>query len=445
MNKARPLAQSLLDHALTAGKAYGITDAEIVVTASRKEENKVEKGNVTESLSGSSVLVHITLYADGHVLYFSKNTLDAQELRAAMTENMRVIHLTPENKDNRPLEKEKVYKGPLADFDLYDTAPPPQDDLIAYAKAVEAAAMAEPGVKTIRAAGASQSRYHYLKLSTNGLVFENHSTAFQGGASVIAEDGNGMQIGGEYSTARHFSDMTPAKPLGQKAGRNAVAKLSPILPQTGEMTIVLDNSAAASFFGAVYSAIDGDRVFRGTTFLKDKIGQQVMSKEVTLEDDPRIPRGHGSKHIDVAGSEAKKMTFIENGVLKSYHVTLNEARQLGIAPMGREHGSTNSRILPGSLTPDALIADIKEGLYIQGFSGGTVDVNSGQHSRQAHGLLIKDGKITDTAVAGFVVSGNLRDMFMSVALANDTPALPSTKHSLAAPTTRINKVTIAGR
>jgi predicted Zn-dependent protease len=42
------------------------------------------------------------------------------------------------------------------------------------------------------------------------------------------------------------------------------------------------------------------------------------------------------------------------------------------------------------------------------------------------------------------VSGNLKEMFMNVVLANDTPAQPG-KHTLAAPTTRINGVTIAGK
>jgi hypothetical protein len=53
--------------------------------------------------------------------------------------------------------------------------------------------------------------------------------------------------------------------------------------------------------------------------------------------------------------------------------------------------------------------------------------------------------VTDIAVAGFVVSGNLKDMFMKAQIANDTPDLPSTRHQMAAPTTRIDGLTIAGK
>jgi PmbA protein len=170
-----------------------------------------------------------------------------------------------------------------------------------------------------------------------------------------------------------------------------------------------------------------------------------MSKGITLVDDPAIVRGTSSSTVDAAGLETKKITFIEDGVLKSYNLTLLESRQLGLAPIGRENGLTNSQVLPGAVTPDQLISDIKDGIYIKGFNGGTADVNNGIHSRQAYGTLIKDGKITDIAVDGFVVSGNLKDMFMNVAIANDTPKLPNTNHTFAAPTMRINGITISGK
>ena len=114
-------------------------------------------------------------------------------------------------------------------------------------------------------------------------------------------------------------------------------------------------------------------------------------------------------------------------------------------PSGRENGFTNCSILPGAQSVDELIADIKDGIYIKDFSGGSVDINNGTHSRQAYGTLIKDGKITDIPVSGFVVSGNLKDMFMNAVIANDTPSHPCTRHRIAAPTTRINGTMIAGK
>lgn len=444
LKDARPLAESLIDYAMS-GTAYGITDAKVFIAASDKQEYSIEKGEIARSVSGASYSVSITLYAGDRTLSFTRNTLDEKELQDAMLKNMKAIGVVPPNPNKRLLEEDKLFKGPEPDLDLFDKKPPTDADLIAYAKEVEAEAMAQKGVKGARSVSITRLDSHFLVLATNGLDRHESKTRYSAGAIVIAEDQNGMQNGGEGSTARHFNDMAKPKELGKMAGQDAVSKLSATLPVTGQMPIVLDNDAAEAFFSSVYDAIDGTALYRGATFLKGKLGQQVMSKGVTLVDDPDIQRGLGSGHVDTAGVESRKIIHIEDGVLKSFNATLLESRQLCMEPTGRENGPTNGMILPGTLTPDELIADIKEGILIKGFNGGTVDVNNGNHSRQAYGLLIKDGKITDTPVAGFVVSGNLKDMFMNVVLANDTPAMPSTRHSLAAPTTRINGVTIAGK
>ncbi|MCE9508589.1 MAG: TldD/PmbA family protein [Alphaproteobacteria bacterium] len=445
LKEARPLAQNLIAYARTAGAAYGITDARVSISVSERQENAVEKGEVSKSVSGLSSQVSVVLYAGDRVLSFAKNTLDETALCDAMMKNMQVIHLVPPNKDKRLLEAGKVYKGPQADFDLYDKNPPTQAQMIDYAKRVEAAALAQPGIKGTRAVSIVKGEGHSLTLATNGLDLCESSTRYTASANVIAEDKNGMQIDGDASVARHFSDMAAPEEVGKTAAKEALAKLSPALPATGAMPIVLSPDAAESFFSSVYSAIRGTAVHRGTTFFKGKIGQQVMSQGITLVDDPSILRGAGSRQVDSAGMETKKIAFIEDGVLKSYNLTMLEARQLGLEPIGRESGTTNSMILPGTKTPEELMSDIKDGIYIKGFNGGTVDVNNGIHSREAYGMLIKNGKITDIPVAGFVVSGNLKDMFMNVAVANDTPKLPNTRHTFAAPTTRINGTTISGK
>jgi len=176
------------------------------------------------------------------------------------------------------------------------------------------------------------------------------------------------------------------------------------------------------------------------------MGQKVMSEDVTLVDDPRIPRGVGSSITDSAGQESKKITFVKNGVLKQFNYDLISARRMGVEPIGRNNGPTNSSILPGKKSPEDLLNGIKEGIYIDSFTGGFADTNTDIFSRQARGKMIKNGKILeDKPVSGFVVAGDLSKMFQDLVLANDTPSLPSTRHGLAAPTTLINKVKIAGK
>lgn len=446
IDEARPLAEDIIDHAMTAGKKYGITDVEVTVAANDKQNNAVENGEVISVSVGKSFGVSVSLFAGDRTLSFQKNSLDKAAILSAVDENMKVIHMVPENPSARLLDSSMVYKGKKPDLDIYDAQKPDQNTMIDYAKKAEAAAMAEPGIKATRSASVAANDYSVLTLATNGVDKHEKGTSYQASVQAVAADDDGnMQIGFDYSIALHFADMADPAEIGKKAGQDAKAKLGAVFPATGEATIILSPKAAAEFFSLVYAAIDGSAVYKNATFLKDKVGQQVMAKGITMEDDPLIKRGLSSSATDGAGQKSEKLTFIKDGVLQLYNVGLEESRLLGVQPIGRDSGPTNTRILPGDKTPEELMKDVKEGFYITGFSGGMASVHTGNFSKPAHGKLIKDGKVTDTAVDGFIVGGNLKDMFMNVVIADDTPALPNNKSSFAAPTARLDKMMIAGR
>ena len=444
--KARPVAEKIIEHALLYDAATdNITDVKVSISNNYEQENSVENSEVTETITGDSWNVSVTIYSGDKVLNFRQNTLDLDRLLEAVDNNIAIIYLVPENPDKRLLEAGKLYKGEDEDFDKYDNNPPSQEELIKYAKKMEQAAFAEKGIKTAREASISYNAGHSLTIATNGLDRLNSSTLYQASISAIAEDKDGMQVNYNYSIARHFADMKDPDEVGRKAAKDAIAKLNPTLPDSKEIPIILSKSAAASFFSSVFAAIDGTAVHRGATFLKDKLNKQVMSSEITIEDNPSIVRGMYSNTTDSTGMKSEKIIFVENGVLKAFNVSLTEARKLGIEPIGRNDGRTNSIVKPSKISKEELIKDIKEGIYIKSFLGGKVDVNNGNFSKQAHGQLIKDGKITDIAVSGFIVSGNLKEMFMNVSIADDTPKLPHHKYTFATPTTRIDGIKIAGK
>lgn len=444
-NLARPLAEKLIDHAKTNGEDFGITDVKVAIYNAREESTDVTNGQISEAVIGEDWSVGITLYAGNRMMAFGKNTLDFDDLAATIDANMKVIHIVPENADKRLLESNKVYKGEVDDLDLFDQAPPTHEQMVDFAKKVEEGAHSVDGVKSARGNSFGSQYMHALTIATNGIDKVTSKTKYQAGISIVAEDESGMQIDGNYCMARHFADLADPFELGREAAENAVAKLGATLPTSKEASIILSPDAARTFFSSLLQAIDGTSVYREATFMKDKVGEQVMNESITIEDDPHIKRAFGSYSTDSAGIKTEKLTFIEKGVLKQFAVDLDEARKLGLDPIGREDGFANLKVLPGDQSPDDLMADIRDGFYIKGFQGGTANVNNGQFSRQAYGSVIKDGKITDEAVAGFVVSGNLKDMFMKAVVADDTPELPNPHSTSAIPTTRIDGIKIAGR
>ncbi len=448
-NKARTLATELIAYATERGKQYGITDVAVGIGHNEKVTNAIENGMITKDVSGSGWDVGVTIYAGKRRLAFSTNTLDIRQICASIDQNMQVIHLVPEDKFAGLLEKEKLYRGTGENLDKVDNNPPTRERLIDYGRKMAAAAL-QTGIKTVEAEVEATHGYS-LMMATNGLYLLNEGTSSGAGVQAIAEKNGKMEYSYDFSLARHFNDMAKPEEVGHKAAQKALAKLGSALPDSQQATIILSPEAASTFFSSVISAINGEPVYREETFLKDKMGQQVMNAAITIEDDPRIPGTLNSQITDNTGMESKKIVFVDQGVLRSFNVSLVEARQLGIEPIGRnktpgnQSGLTNLRVLPGTQSPEELMADIKDGFYIRGFQGGMASAINGVFSRPAYGHTIKDGKITGDAVSGFVVAGNLQQMFMSVTVANDTPRLPDPRHTAAVPTARIDGIKIAGR
>ena len=103
-------------------------------------------------------------------------------------------------------------------------------------------------------------------------------------------------------------------------------------------------------------------------------------------------------------------------------------------------GSGNFYLQPGDKDPKDILADIPSGLYVTEFLGFGVNLVTGDFSRGASGLWIDKGELT-FPVEEITVAGNLKDMFRNVsAIGNDLEF----RSSIAAPTLRIDGMTIAG-
>jgi PmbA protein len=170
---------------------------------------------------------------------------------------------------------------------------------------------------------------------------------------------------------------------------------------------------------------------------------------VNVVDDGTMVGGFGTSPFDGEGIPTRRTTVIDNGVLSSYLLNSYTAKKLGLKTTGNASrglagtpgiGPGNYFLQPGSRTPQELIGDVKEGLYVTEFLGMGVNLVTGDYSRGASGLWISDGDLT-YPVEEITVAGNLKDMFMNISeIANDLEF----RGSVAAPTLRIDGLTVGG-
>ncbi|HEV8013958.1 MAG TPA: TldD/PmbA family protein [Stellaceae bacterium] len=333
-------------------------------------------------------------------------------------------------------------------LDLVDPTEPAPETLIARAGAAEDAARAVPGVTNSEGAEASWSRSSVALAASNGFAGSYSGTHSSISTAVLAGTGTGMERDYDYSTAVWAADLLDPVAIGKSAGERAVKRLNPRKVPTQKVPVVFDPRVAGGMLRHLVGAISGAAIARGTSFLKDKLGQRIFPAGLAIIDDPHRQRGLRAKPFDGEGVRNQRRALIADGVLQTWLLDLRSARQLGLKTTG--HASrgtsgppgpapTNLFMEPGTATPAALIADIKQGFYVGELMGMGVNGVTGDYSRGAAGYWIENGTLT-FPVSEVTIAGNLKDMFLNLTAANDLVF----KTGSDAPTLRIEGMTIAG-
>ena len=335
--------------------------------------------------------------------------------------------------------------GPL---DLVDPTEPPLADLIERAQTAEEAALLVPGVTNSEGGSAGYSRSDIYLATSAGFAGAFARTGHSVSASVLAGTGTGMQRDYDYHSAIHIGDLEDAALIGRRAGDRAVARMNPTRPKTAKMPVLYDPRVSGSLVSHLSGAINGASIARGTSFLKDKLGQRIFQSGISIIDDPRRVRGSRSWTFDGEGVPTRTRALVQDGILQTWLLDDRSAKQLGLTSTGNASrgtggppgpSATNLYMQNGTASVNELMADIKEGLYITEMIGTSLNGLTGDYSRGASGFMIRNGALAE-AVAEITVAGNLIEMFMHMTPANDLTFRRGTD----APTIRVDGMTMAG-
>ena len=378
----------------------------------------------------------------------SSSDLSGDALTALVERATAMAREAPEDPYAGLAPQELLLRASSVDVDGDDGADPAPADLRVRADIAEDAARSIIGVTNSEGAGASASRTTIAIATSTGFARGYTTSGYGCSASVIAGEGSGMQRDYAYHSARHVADLEDAAAIGRRAGERAVKRLNPGKLSSGAMPVVYDPRVASGLLGHLSGAITGSAVARRTSFLLDRLGEQVFAKGITICDDPHRPRGLRSRPFDGEGLPTRPRNLIADGVLTSWIMDSASARQLGLQPTGHATrgiggppgaGVTNFYMEPGTLSPEDLIADITLGVYVTELIGQGVNQVTGDYSRGASGFVIRDGQICEP-VAEITVAGNLKDMYLALTPASDLVF----RRAIDAPTLRIEGMTVAG-
>jgi PmbA protein len=438
------LAERLVD----AARRAGADAADAVALRSMSLSVDVRDGAVEETQRAESDDVGLRVLVGQRQAVVSTNDIAGNGADALAERAVAMARVAPEDR-YAGLADDDFLARKIPDLDLIDENVPSVTDLERLALASEAAGLAVSGVTKSGGASAGAGIGGMVLVTSRGFHGAYLGSHHGFSMTAISGEGTGMERDYDFSSALHAADLDDPETVGRKAGERAVSRVNPRKVSTAKVPVVFEPRIAGSIVGHLASAINGSAIARKTSFLQDKLGERLFRPGIRIVDDPLRPRGLRSRPFDGEGVMGRRIAIVEDGVLTTWVLDSATARELGMTTTGHAQrgvssspspGSTNLHLEAGSVTPEALIADITSGFYVTDLIGMGANLVTGDYSRGAAGFWIENGKLT-FPVSEVTIAGHLLDMFASLTPANDL----AFRYGTNAPSVRMEGLTVAGQ
>lgn len=447
MASDRPDDSSLLEDLLKTAKTRGADSADAVLVRSTALSHAQRLGNIEKLERQESFDLGLRVLRGRKQAIVSSTDFDAGTLDEMVDRALAMAATVPDDPWCGLAEPAQLATD-YPNLDMVDPDEPSSESLITAAKACEDAARAVDGITNSEGAEAGYSRSEVTLAATNGFSGSYARTDFSFAVSVVAGSGTAMENDYDFSHAVFHGDLDDPQAVGRSAGERTVKRLGARKMATAQVPVVYDPRVSGGLLGHLVGAIVGPSIARGTSFLKDSLGQQIFADGITIIDDPHRPRGVRSKPFDAEGLANRKTDIVAGGVLQTWLLDLASARQLSMESTGHASRGTSGPPSPsptnlyleaGAQTPQELMADIKTGFYVTSLMGQGVNGVTGDYSRGASGFWIEDGQIA-FPVSEMTIAGNLKDMYRNLVPADDLEF----RYGTNAPTVRIDGMMVAG-
>ena len=334
------------------------------------------------------------------------------------------------------------------DLGMWDDSEADINALEARALACEEGALAVKGVTNSSGSGADWGASGVVYGASNGFRGFYRGTSWGLGLSAIAGDGDDKERDWNSDSSRFLSGLRDPIKIGQEAGERAVARLGGTKLDSCTAPVIFEYRMAGRLIGTLLGGISGTAIARGVSFLREKLGQQIFAKGITISDDPLKQGGWSSHPFDGEGRSVSSCNLIEDGVLTTWLLNGATARQLGLQSTGHASlnpggspgvGSSNVTLHPGTQDLAGLMRDAGTGLLVIETLSPSFNANTGDYSVGVSGLWFENGAIV-RPVNEITVAGNMLDIFASLVPGNDNQG----RSALDCPSLLIPSMTIAG-
>ena len=438
MIKDQEFLKSKASYCLDLAKKLGATDASVTVGNSISESVSFRNRVLDESNRSDSLAISIETYIGKKRSSISSSNLLDENLKTLISKCFETTKITPEDEFNSLPDKD-LLAGEIKNLNLYDESHLENDKKIDYLRELEEAASIDKKIVNTES-GFTENKSNFILANSDGFCNGYRSSSFSASCVTVAKDENSMERDYEFTSKCHLNDIIDPKNLGKIAAEQTIKKLRPKKIGSDKISIIFDKRIAKGLLSSFASAISSSAIARGTSFLKDKIDQQIFSSSINIFDKPDLVKGMGSQCFDSEGVKSEALKLVEKGFLKEYLVDTYNGKKLNLRSNWRSGGSTNLYFENGQISFEELLKIHSRSLYITETIGHGTNLVTGDYSVGANGFLVENGELK-YPVSEITIAGNFNDMFKSITLANDLDF----KYSVNSPTMMIEGMTVAGK
>jgi len=449
MKDYRNLASELVSEL----KKQGADAADVYIVSSVGFNTTVRLGKIERLQQSITKGLGLRVIKNGAMANTFTTDFTDRAVKDLAKDTMQIVQVSNADKDNGLAPKEMLgsYDGKLMLFDESIAKLTPEKKIEMARAAEDVGLKFDKRIKNANGTSWNDSMSQVTLANSDGFIGQYPMTQVSLSVGLLAEDEDGTkQTDGHYTFGRYLEALASPKEVGEEAGRRVVRKLGGRKVRSAVVPVVLDPRVASFLLGDVFGSASGGSIYRRSSYLIDKIGQQITSPMITIVDEATMMYGVASRPFDAEGVRSSKVVVVENGVLKQYVCDSYAARRLKLKPSGNAArsyqgnpnvGSTNLYIKGGETSPADIIKSVKNGLYLDRVGGQGLNSTTGDFSMGANGQWIENGELTH-AVQEITVAGNVLKVLSNVkAVGND---LNFKLGTTASPTLLIGEMTVGG-
>jgi predicted Zn-dependent protease len=351
----------LFQQVVDAARALGVSEIEAIVSEETQSLTRFANNAIHQNVSERSTQLSVRPVIEGRTARATTNRLDRSGIRDVVEEAIAITRLNENDADLPPLAEPAEVPYLQRYFEATAQATPEE-----RARAVAEAIRAVSGEGQTAAGIYSTDATRFELFNSRGVSASYRESMARFSITAMAGDSSGWA----KASACDLRGLDPVA-LARSAARKAAGSHDPRELPAGRYTVILEPAAVLDLVGQMFADFSGTAIRDGRSFLNDRIGKKLFGENITVYDDAAHALQSGAA-FDAEGVPRRRLTLVEDGVVREIAYCRQAAALAGVAPTG--HGfplpndtgeaPMNIVIAGGDTSVEEMVAATERGILV---------------------------------------------------------------------------------